>query len=178
MKTMESYEVRLEMAHMHESYIERLHKAIGKAQYVEVSWLCYAIFEQRIARIMSKHISKCPKGKRSLKDHPVSISTKILCLQKLTKLKYGPYQNFDPNLLKEINSWCKKRNDLIHGLVSLEHYKKYDMEFKELATSGVPLVEKLYQEATKVRDWCRDDNSFDKFPEIKCRCGHRCVFEE
>ena len=53
-----------------------------------------------------------------------------------------------------------------------------DMEFKELATSGVPLGEKLYQEATKVRDWCRDDNSFDKFPEIKCRCGHRCVFEE
>lgn len=178
MKQKESYSVRLEMAHMHDSFLERLESAMEEDQYVEASWLCYAIFEQRIARIISKHILKCPKGKRGENEKPVGIATKILCLKKLTKLEYGPYRDFDGELLNKIDKWCKKRNTLIHGLVSLEHYKKYDTEFRELASTGVPLVKQLYQEASKIREWCRDDNSFEKFPEIKCRCEHRCICEE
>lgn len=178
MKAKESYELRLEMAHMHDSFLERLEKAMEEEQFVEASWLCYAIFEQRIARIISKHVSKCPKGRRGENEKPVGIATKILCLKKLSKLQYGPYQVFDRELLNNIDKWCKNRNSLIHGLVSLDYYRKYDEEFKKLATTGVPLVHKLYQEATKVREWCRDENSFDKFPEIKCRCERRCIYEE
>ena len=113
---------------------------MAKKQYTEASWLCYAIFEQRIGRIVEKHIKKCQKGRRSKNEKPVSITTKLVCLKKLCKQKYGPYADFDKGLLDEIGVWCKQRNDLIHGLISLEHYKKYDKEFKNLATSGAPLV--------------------------------------
>lgn len=178
MKPMESYEVRLEMAQMHDDFLERLDKAMKRKQYIEASWLCYAIFEQRITRIIEKHISQCPKAKRGKNENPVGIATRILCLQKLVKQQYGPYANFDKELLKKIFAWCKRRNDLIHGLVSLEHYKKYDREFRALAESGEPLVKQLYAEAGKVREWCRADNQFEKFPDFKCRCGHRCIFEE
>lgn len=178
MKERDSYEVRLEMAHMHDDFLNRLEDAMTKEQYVEASWLCYAIFEQRIERIICKHISKCPKGRRGKDDKPVGIATKILCLKKLTKLKYGPYKNFSRELLNKMDDWCKMRNTLIHGLVSLEHYRRYDKEFKSLATSGYPLVHELYKEASKVREWCREDNSFDTFPTIKCRCSRRCIYEE
>lgn len=46
MKQRESYEIRLEMARMHDTYIEDLHEAMKEARYVEASWLCYAIIEQ------------------------------------------------------------------------------------------------------------------------------------
>ena len=99
-------------------------------------------------------------------------------MTKLCEKKYGPYAEFDKKLLEDILSWCKRRNDLIHGLVSLEHYRKYDNEFKELAIDGAPLVKRLYEEAAKVREWCRGNHQFEKFPNIKCRCGHRCIYEE
>ncbi len=174
----ESYETRCEMAVMHDKFLDNLTSAMAKKQYTEASWLCYAIFEQRIGRIVEKHIKKCQKGRRSKNEKPVSITTKLVCLKKLCKQKYGPYADFDKGLLDEIGVWCKQRNDLIHGLISLEHYKKYDKEFKNLATSGAPLVERLYTEATKVREWCRKDNQFEKFPNMKCQCGHRCICEE
>lgn len=177
MKHKESLEVLTQMARMHDILGERLNIAINNKQYVEVSWLCYAIFEQRIMRIMQKHVTKCPKGKRSKEEKPISISTKILCLKKLCKQKYGIYSDFDKELLDKIDNWCKQRNILIHGLVSLEHYKKYDEEFKRLAESGVPLVNQIYVEATRVRDWCNSGKRFGKFPEMKCRCKHRCVCE-
>lgn len=154
MKEKDSYTMRLEMAHMHDDFLARLDKAMENKEYVEASWLCYAIFEQRIARMMEKHITKCPKQKRQDNKSPVGISTKLLCLQKLCKIEYGAYVDVDRNVLKEIADWCKSRNQLVHGLVSLEHYKKYDTEFKSLAEAGAPLVKKLYSEASKVREWC------------------------
>lgn len=179
MKQKESYLLRCEMAEMHDKFLDNLKSAMEEAQYIEASWLCYAIFEQRIGRIIEKHLVKCPKGRRGRKEKPVSISTKLLCLEKLCKLKYGPYAEFDKKLLTDISVWCRQRNTLIHGLVSLEHYKKYDKEFENLALSGAPLVAQLYKEATKVCEWCRDKNhQFEKFPEIQCRCKHRCIYEE
>lgn len=178
MKPREPYPVRCEMAKMHDKFLDNLETAMKKKQYIEASWLCYAIFEQRIGRIIEKHLIKCPKGKRGKDEKPVGIATKLSCLKKLCKLKYGPYAEFDRKLLEDIRSWCKQRNELIHGLVSLEHYRKYDKEFKELAISGEPLVKRLYEEATRVREWCRGDYQLEKFPEIKCRCEHRCIYEE
>ena len=177
MKSKETYETRLEMAHMHDEFLERLDAAMKQHNYVEASWLCYAIFEQRITRIVEKHITKCPKQNRNDNKYHVGIRTKITCLKKLSKVQYGAYANFDSKLLSEIAGWCKKRNTLMHGLVSLELYKKYDKEFKDLAESGTPMVKKLYEEASKVREWCRSDHKFGAFPVIKCRCEYRCVYE-
>ena len=179
MKAKESYETRLEMAHMHDSFIERLGCAMEGAKYVEASWLCYAIFEQRITRLILKHISQCPREEKKENSLPVSISTRIGCIKKLIDRKYGGYGLMDKNLFIEIEKWCKNRNRLVHGLVSLEHYKQYDKEFEELAKSGEPLVQHLYAEVGKFRNWYYDDGEFGEFPKIKCNCRqNRCVYEE
>lgn len=138
----------------------------------------YAIFEQRITGIIEKHISKCPKGKRGKNERPVGINTKFICLKKLTKQKYGPFEAFDGKLLNKVSDWCKKRNELIHDLVRLDRYKEYDREFKELAESGVPLVNEMYKAATEVREWYRSGHTLGRFPEIKCKCSRRCIHQE
>lgn len=178
MEPKESYEVRLEMASMHDVYIENLREAMKGARYVEASWLCYAIFEQRIARLILKHLDKCPLEKKK-KDVPVSISTKISCIKALIQNKYGGYAQMDSSLFEEIEKWCNSRNGLVHGLVSLEHYKHYDKEFEELAKSGAPIVERLYKEITKFRAWYYRDGEFGDFPKFKCKCQkYRCIYEE
>ena len=45
MKGREAYTVRAEMALMHDDFLSRLDRTMKKKQYVEASWLCYAIFE-------------------------------------------------------------------------------------------------------------------------------------
>lgn len=175
MKTKEPLEMRLEMVEMHKVFLEGLDHAMKKRQYIEASWLCYAIFEQRTDRIIQKHISKCPKLKRQPNEKPVGISTKLKCIQKLVKTKYFIYAQLDRELFKQIENWCKRRNTLIHGLVSLEHYKHFDKEFKKMAEDGAPLAHRIYDEAKKVRDWCNADNHFGQFPDTKCRCDHQCI---
>lgn len=174
----ESYEYRCQMAEMHDEFKKRLEDALAQEQYVEATWLCYAIFEQRTQRLIEKHIAKCPKQKRSSDAPPVSISTKILCIKKLSKIGYGAYSGFDRKLLTEIIIWCKERNRLVHSLLRVDTYRSYDKDFKALACEGELLVNCLYEEATKVRNWCYSNNQFGKFPEIKCKCTNRCILEE
>lgn len=176
MKAKEKIMVRKEMVLMHEEFLSALDKAMQAENYVEATWLCYSIFEQRITRLIEKHISFCPRKKKT-KGVPASITTRISCLKKLVLSKYGGYEFFDKNILIEIEKWCNKRNDLVHGLVSIEHYKKYDSEFKDLAINGKPLVEKLYKEASKFRKWYYAENQFGVFPNIKCRCTQKCIME-
>lgn len=130
MKQEEDFAVRLEMAEMHDQFLEHLESAMKKKQYIEASWLCYAIFEQRTERIIKKHNLKCPKGRRVKDEKPMGIATKLSCLKKLCKLKYFPHAKFDDKLLGEINTWYKQRNNLIHGLVSLFHYKSTIMNLR------------------------------------------------
>ncbi len=146
---------------------------------MEAPWLCYAIFEQRIRRIVEKYISKCHKQRHSHKDSPTSISIKLGCISKLNKVQYGPFSEFEKKLIKEIKRWRKKRIELVHGYVSIDLYKRYDKEFEVLAKLCAPLVRRLYDEATKVREWYRDEgHHVGKFLEIKCRCERHCIFEE
>ena len=179
MKGREAYTVRAEMALMHDDFLSRLDRAMKKKQYVEASWLCYAIFEQRITRLILKHISQCPKQPKEKNSAPVSISTKISCLKELVQAGYGGYAAFDSQLLSDLEKWCRTRNALVHGLVSLEHYKQYDKEFATLAKVGEPLVKRLYKESTKLREWWYTNKEFGTFPEFKCKCKkQRCVYEE
>ena len=68
MKAKEEYTIRLQMAEMHEAFIERMSEAYDNEYYVETVWYCYAIFEQRINRLISKYIDKCPRPKRTSCD--------------------------------------------------------------------------------------------------------------
>ena len=175
----EPYEIRRQMADMHDEFLDRLSHAIDEEAYVEAAWLCYSIFEQRTNRIVEKYISECPKEKRLKKGNPIKISTKLHCIRKLIEKQYDPFAGFDMELINEIQKWCKARNELVHGLVSLEHYKKYDEEFEMLAKSGAPLVKRMYGEATRIREWYRNENNqMGTFPVFRCKCEKRCIIEK
>lgn len=176
MKAKEEYEVRAKMAEMHEEFIERMSESYDKGFYVETVWYCYAIIEQRVSRLIAKYIDKCTIPKRT-DDKSVSISTRITCLKKLISAKYGAFDTFNADLLDRISKWCDERNELVHGLISFKHYKKYDEEFKSLAEEGVPLIFELYDACTDFRNhWYEIDEPTDVFPAEKCKCGKRqCI---
>ena len=175
----EALDTRLQMARMHDSMVEKLDSAMKKGEYVEASWLCYAIFEQRVTRIIQKHLHKCPRQHRSEKAKDVGISTRLDCIIKLTKQGYGGYTHVEHKVFSQIKKWCKQRNLLVHSLLDIKSYKKYDEAFKELAEEGYLLVPQVYDEAAKIRNWCNENNSFPKFPELKCQCrNQRCIHEE
>lgn len=176
MNAKEEYKVRLEMSKMHEEFIERMSNSYDNNYYVESVWYCYAIFEQRISRLISKYIDKCPLPDCT-DDKSAAISTRITCLEKLIKAKYGSFDSFNSNLLIQIKQWCCDRNELVHGLISLKHYKQYDEEFKELAKRGVPLVFELYDACTDFRNkWYLSDNPINEFPNKNCKCNKRkCI---
>lgn len=175
MEPKETYEIRYKMAKMHDEMQERLEKAMESQKYVEVSWLCYSIMEQRITRMIEKHIAKCPREQRN-NIIPAGISTRITCIKRLVNKKYGAYANVDHELIVKIYHWCKRRNKLVHSLLSLDSYREYDKDFKELAESGYPLAKQIYEEATKVREWSRL-NEFSEFPLNSCRCSYKCIYE-
>lgn len=179
MKAKEEYAIRLKMAEMHEEFIERMSEAYDNQYYVEAAWYCYAIFEQRISRLITKYIDQCNRPPR--KDNKsVAISTRITCLKTVIQSNYGAYGLIDVALLDRITDWCDKRNILVHGLISLNHYEKYDEEFKNLAEIGVPLVFELYDVCTDFRNaWYNSNEPSTPFPSIKCKCKkQKCINPE
>lgn len=177
MKAKEEYSIRLEMSQMHEEFIERMSEAYDDGYYVEAVWYCYAIFEQRISRLISKYLDKCIVPNDRTDDKSAAISTRITCLKKLIDANYGAFASFDKSVLEQISGWCEDRNELVHGLISLKHYKQYDEEFKKLAERGVPLVFELYDETTDFRNrWYADGEPSIPFPKDKCKCNKRkCI---
>lgn len=174
MKAAEPLSVRMEMVQMHDKYGQALDDAMKNGRYVEATWLCYAIFEQRINRLIEKHLHKCPKEPKK-KGKPAAISTRIKCIKKLIEKGYGGYGQLDKKEFERIESWCDRRNKLTHGLVSLEKYQKYDREFKALAQQGYPLVKELYKEGKTFREWWYATDSLEVFPDIKCQCKQQCI---
>lgn len=176
MNAKEEYKIRFEMAQMHEEFIERMSEAYDSGFYVESVWYCYAIFEQRISRLIAKYLDQCSLNERT-DNKSAAISTRITCLKKMVTVKYGAFDLFDVDLLDRISMWCNERNELVHGLISLQHYKKYDEEFKKLAMVGVPMVFELYDACTDFRNrWYKYDAPTDSFPVKKCKCNKRkCI---
>lgn len=177
MKAKEEYKIRLEMSQMHEEFIERMSDAYDNDFYVESVWYCYAIFEQRISRLISKYIDKCILYPDRADEKSAAISTRITCLKKLIDAKYGAFASFDKSLLERISAWCDDRNELVHGLITLKHYKQYDDEFKNLAQRGVPLVFELYDASTDLRNqWYAVNDPSVPFPVKKCKCNkQKCI---
>lgn len=176
MQAKEDFSIRLEMAEMHEEFIDRMTRAYDNKNYVETVWICYAIFEQRISRLIAKYIDKCPVPKRKDKK-TCAISTRVKCIQKLIDSKYGAFEDFDKQIMSNVKEWCNKRNVLVHGLISLQHYKEYDKEFKQLAEQGVPLVFELYDVCTDFRNkWYEEKELDTEFPMKNCLCKkQQCI---
>ena len=177
MKAKEDYETRVAMAQMHKAFIERMDEVFKKERYVETVWYCYAIFEQRISRLIAKYLDKCPVQNDRIDNKSAAISTRIKCTKNLIDARYGAFESFDKNLLENILRWCENRNELVHGLISFEHYKQYDDEFKKLAECGRPLVHELYKAITEFRNsWYVEEAPSIPFPKIKCKCkSKKCI---
>lgn len=174
MKPQESLEIRKEMVLMHNEYLDRLESALEKENYIEASWLCYAIFEQRINRLIQKYIIKCSKQERN-NNSTAAISTKIKCLKKAVENKYAGFDVYDLDLLDNILTWCRVRNSLVHDLVSLNKYKSFDAEFKKLAIEAKPLVKKIYEENTKHRQWYMEAETIEHMSFKGCENGYKCM---
>lgn len=177
MKKIDGYSVRLEMAEMHNTYIRKLKLSLKNKNYIETSWICYSIFEQRVTRLIEKNIQYCQKEKKK-KGRPAGISTRIACVIHLIENKYNGFENLNIETFNDILVWCNKRNNLVHDLVKLDRYKNYENEFYELAVNGFGLVKKLYDEISKFREmWYELPEPLNKFPEFKCKCNKKCIYE-
>ena len=127
--------------------------------------------------LIAKYIDKCTIAPERTDDKSAAISIRIACLKKIIKAKYNSFELIDIDILNRISDWCKMRNELVHSLISLKHYRRFDEEFKNLADSGVPLVFELYDVISTFREnWYLSENSIDDFPVKKCMCKKsKCV---
>ena len=165
------------MAEMHDAFIDRLSESYDNEHYVESVWYCYAIFEQRINRLIIKCIDKCPVQKERSDKRTVAISTRIGCIKDLISAEYGAFEVIDISLMDRLLNWCNRRNELVHHLLSFDHYKSFDVEFRQLAHDGIPLVFELYDACTDFRNtWYRIDETEKGFPKKSCRCTkNKCL---
>lgn len=179
MEPKEPIETRLAMAEMHDSVLQRIDSSFKNKQYIEVCWLCYACFESRVNRVLSKICEGCTKEKRTDNRH-VGITTKLECYVQLIKSNYPPLEKEDYNLINTVKRWCKERNDLIHSMVSLEFYNDADKKFKSLATCGVTLVKQMYSLGADVRNYYYQATEIPLFDESvtkKCTLKKKCIKE-
>nr|WP_308519774.1 hypothetical protein [uncultured Stomatobaculum sp.] len=88
MKAKEDYKTRLEMVQMHKEFIEKMDDAFEKRRYVETVWYCYAIFEQRISRLIAKYLDRFPVPYDRTDNKSAAISTRIKCIKNLIDARY------------------------------------------------------------------------------------------
>lgn len=144
------------MVDMHQFFLDKIDAAINEKRYVEASWLIYSCIENRFFRLLQKYKNQCKycKGKSKCKKNKneLAISTKILCVERLCKLKIPCFsESFTLDQLENIRLWNKRRNEMMHDLLRLETYKNTDEDFKDLAIGGKDLLRKLYSSCTKFR---------------------------
>ena len=164
MKPRDSFEDRIKMVEMHDDVLQRIDKAIRDKHSIEACWLCYSCFESRITRTLEKVSELCAE-RRCYSNPKVGIATRIDCLKRLKKLSYAGAEHFDNQLLGQVYSWCRKRNSLVHALITLNNYFGMDEKFLILAKEGKPLVEKLYAQTTEFRNQYYDLSEMPIFPK-------------
>lgn len=171
MNAQEPLEERLLMVKMHEEFLGRIDSAIKKKHSIEACWLCYSCFESRITRSLDK-ISVACSDRKCFENKRIGIVTKIDCLMRLSRQQYFATEAFDRKLLREVKAWCKKRNVLVHELVTLNNYEGMDIRFLELAKEGQKLLQQLYAQTTEFRNHYYEIASAPPFPQNvinKCR---------
>lgn len=177
MKSTEDKNQRQEMVGMHQFFIDKIDNALKNKWYIEASWLIYACMENRFFRVLHKYKKQCKycKGKCNKNKNELAISTKINCVKRLCESNVTCISNsFTIDQLDEIRKWVKKRNNLIHDLLTLESYQDSDEAFKELALEGQNLCHELYESCTNFRKLYFDKEYTFEFPEKAmedCSCA-------
>ena len=177
MKSTEEKSIREEMVDMHKFFIDKIDDAIESSRFIEASWLIYACMENRFFRVLQKYKKQCKycKGKCKKNRNELAISTKIACVRRLCEADVLCLsESFSIELLEKIRKWVKKRNDMMHDLLSLESYKKSDEDFKQSALDGQILLGELYEACTNFRKRFYEKDYEFVFPEDAmegCPCG-------
>lgn len=179
MRSTEDKSKRIEMVDMHQYFIERINAAVGESRYFEASWLIYACMENRFFRVLQKFKRQCKycRGKCKKNKNELALSTKIACVERLCKEDVECISaSFSPEQLEKIKLWVKKRNRLMHDLLSLETYKNVDDDFMDSSIEGQKLLSDLYDSCTNFRNiFYADDYEF-VFPEAaleNCVCAKK-----
>lgn len=166
MESTEKMEERLERVDMHNFFLQKIDKALEEQRYIEASWLIYACMENRFFRTLQKYKNQCKyctgKSKCKKSGNNLAISTKIACIQRLAEYNVSCVsESFTMELLGEAQCWVKKRNTLMHDLLSLDSYKNMDESFKQSAILGKDILDKLYSSCTSFRaKFYADDYTF------------------
>ena len=177
MKSTEAKEKRIEMVDMHQFFVARIDAAIKEERYIEASWLIYSCMENRFFRTIQKFKKqcKCCKGKCKRNRNELALKTKISCIERLCKENVACVsESFSLNQLESLRKWVKKRNDLMHDLLSLESYKVMDNDFKKSSLDGQSLLSDLYESCTNFRKMFYADDYEFVFPEkamTACPCN-------
>ena len=169
----DSLETREKMAEMHDDVLHRIDDAISKKHSIEACWLCYSCFESRISRTLEKVSQRCPY-RICYQNHNVGIKTRIDCLKRLNRRNYPFQATFDNKLLDTVYEWCKKRNRLVHALITLNNYYGMDDNFLQLAVSGKRLLKALYEQTTDFRNEYYSLPVLPDFPLYACDKCYLC----
>ena len=179
MNSTEQMNVRLMHVDMHEYFLTRINKAMSTENYIEASWIIYSCLENRYFRTMEKLKNQCKycrsKSKcNRKKKNELALKTKINCIKRLHENNVKCISEaFRIELFEETKSWVKKRNDLMHDLLSLDIYENTDVMFKESAEVGLKLLNETYTSCTEFRRLFYQDDYTFVFPENAmdaCNC--------
>ena len=110
----------------------------------------------------------------------IGITTKLECCVRLIKAKYPPLEKENFEHINTVKGWCVERNNLIHGMVSLEYYNDADRKFENLAKRGRNLVKEMYSMGTNVREYYYQASEIPVFDEniiAKCSLHYKCIKE-
>ncbi len=172
---MQPEEIREQELPERPKYKKRLEKAINEARYVEATWLCHALMNQRVNRLIEGYLSACPKKPR-FSPSEAPLATRIACVQGLIEADYGALAQYDPTLLAQVKQWCDQRAQLVHDLTRLDRYEGIDDVIEGMARNGFELCKRLGNENKKVREWMREAEQLPAFPQgCGCEAKQRCI---
>lgn len=168
MKSTEEKKTREDMVKMHQFFLDKINAAVNSKRYIEASWLIYSGFENRLFRILQKYKSQCKycSGKCKKNKNELAISTKLSCVKRLCENEVSCIsESFSLDQLEKIRLWVKKRNSMMHDLLSLETYKNTDEDFKTSAIDGQVMLLEFYDSCTQFRHKFYTDGYVFNFPE-------------
>lgn len=134
--------------------VKRTDLAITEEFYLEASWICYAIIEDRMRSIIVK-LNGSVKNRWKIYD----------CTTEIYKLKESDEtikKYFSDELLFKINDWREKRNNLMHELVE---GTSQDIEFKDIAVEGRNILRELKDKVRKFKKALIKENRLKKLED-------------
>ena len=138
------------MKKKHYSYRElfkRAQNAIDADYFLEASWICSTIIEDRFVSILKQSGGNLlPNGKeiRMIGPKIIEINKRKATDMQLESVLYE-------NILDEISTWKDERNKLMHALAKNGSYDDFYKEIYLLGTNGIELAKKISTRARKLK---------------------------